>query len=156
MKPSEAKSCAERAAENPFGKCLYFTANAVARHVTRLAEEAFRPTGLNPSSALLLNLVTQRPGIAPSAAAEVLHLAPSSVTRFADELVRRGLARREACGRSMLLHPTKEGHAALEEIHSASEKLLESYTRDVGKRRGASLAKELAEIAELLGAQRPD
>ena len=55
----------------------------------RLADEALAPTGLNASSAMLLSLVVERPGLAPSEAAELLHLAPSSVTRFADELVKR-------------------------------------------------------------------
>lgn len=150
MKPSTAKACAERAASNPFGKCLYFTANAVARHVTRLAEEAFAPTGLNPSSAMLLALIVQRPGIAPSTAAEVLHLAPSSVTRFADELVRRGLVEREPSGRQMLLHATDAGEAFLSEVQDAWEQLYDTYSGGVGKRRGDGLAKELCEIAELL------
>jgi len=154
MKPSTAKSCSRRAAANPFGRCLYFTANAVARHVSRLAEEAFAPTGLNPSSALLLSLIVRRPGIAPSAAAEVLHLAPSSVTRFADELVRRGLVRRAPSGRLVLLHPTGAGRALLPEVQASWEELYARYSRDLGKRRGSSLARELAEVAEILGARR--
>ena len=149
MKPN-AKSCAQRAAANPFGKCLYFTANAVARHVTRLAEDALAPTGLNPSSGMLLHLIVNEPGLLPSVAAETLHLAPSSVTRFADQLERKGLVRREVSGRQVSLHSTPEGERMLESVEAAWSTLLENYSRDVGKRRGSSLAKELAEVAELL------
>ena len=135
--------------KNPFAGCLYFTANAVARHVTRLAEEAFAPTGLCPSGALLLTLVVDQPGLAPSEAAEILHLAPSSVTRFADTLEHRGLVRRERQGRQVLLHPTPQGRKLLPAIRSAWEALYEAYGSLVGRKRGRELANELAAVSEL-------
>lgn len=155
MSTSSAAACAQRAEENPFGSCLYFTANAVARHVSRLADEAFASTGLNPSTGLLLSLVVGEPGIPPSRAAELLHLAPSSVTRFADALVRRAYVRREQRGRQILLFPTPEGEAALAGVEEAWAQLYESYSRDVGKRRGETLARELSLTAELLAQSRP-
>ena len=136
---------------HPFGKCLYFTANAVARQINKLAEEAFAPIGLCPSGALLLRVIADNPAIASSTAAETLHLAPSSVTRFADNLVRRGLVEREQQGRRMLLHLTDEGEALLPRIQECWENLYESYSADVGKRRGQQVALELGEIAALLG-----
>jgi DNA-binding MarR family transcriptional regulator len=142
-------------AEHPFGKCLYFTANAVAREVTRLADEAFAPTGLCPSGGLLLKLVVDRPGIAPSEAAELLHLAPSSVTRFADGLVRKELVERRPEGRQMLLHPTRKGRQTLEkQVLRAWETLYASYSELVGKRRGEAAAAELTEIADALSQAR--
>lgn len=135
--------------KNPFAGCLYFTANAVARHVTRLAEEAFAPTGLCPSGALLLSLVVDRPGLAPSDAAELLHLAPSSVTRFADDLERKGLVRRERQGRQVLLHATAQGRKLLPAVQKAGDVLYDAYTSLVGKTRGRELANELAAISEL-------
>lgn len=150
MASPSPQSTSARAAANPFGKCLYFTANAVARHITRMADEAFARTGLCPSGALLLSLVVERPGIAPSEAAELLHLAPSSVTRFADGLVRKELIERRPSGRQMLLHPTARGKKLLREVKSCWLELHERYSEEVGAARGDKLAAELCRVAEML------
>ena len=142
-------------ASHPFGNCLYFTANAVARQISRIAEEAFARTGLCPSGALLLSLVVDQPGIAPSAAAEVLHLAPSSVTRFADRLEQRHLIVRKAAGRQLLLHPTPVGKKLLREVKASWQELHERYSSCVGIKRGEKLAKELCRVAELLAVEKP-
>ena len=61
--------------------CLYFTANSLARVITRMAEEEFRATGLSPSHAFLVMLVNDKPGIGQKELCEQLYLAPSTVTR---------------------------------------------------------------------------
>jgi len=70
-------------------KCLYFTSNALARKLTKLAEEAFVPLGISPSYAFLLLLVHENPGITPSALSVELNLDPSTITRLADKMILR-------------------------------------------------------------------
>ena len=67
MKTSESKYCS----------CLYFTANALARKVEKLAIESWRKIDLAPSHAYLLNLVLEEPGIQPGMIAEQLQLTPA-------------------------------------------------------------------------------
>lgn len=152
-KPSTTAAAA-RAAANPFGKCLYFTANAVAREVNRIADEALAPSGLCPSGALLLSLVVDRPGLGPSEAAEVLHLAPSSITRFADGLERKGLIERRTQGRQSMLHATPQGVERRSQVLACWETLHARYSAAVGETKGASVASDLARMAELLGEAR--
>ena len=62
-------------------ECLYFSANSLARVITRMADEEFHPTGLSPSHAFLMMLVNDNPGIGQKDLCEQLHLAPSTVNR---------------------------------------------------------------------------
>jgi len=51
MKTTESKYC----------KCLYFTTNALARKVEKLAIEAWKPVNLSPSHAYLLMMAIEHP-----------------------------------------------------------------------------------------------
>ncbi len=151
---SPTRKAAPGAKQHPFGDCLYFTANAVARQISRMADEAFARTGLCPSGGMLLHLVVDRPGIAPSEAAELLHLAPSSVTRFADGLHRKELVRREHSGRHVLLHPTAAGKKLDKQVRSCWEELYRRYSGSVGVQKGRKLARELCDVAAVLNQER--
>lgn len=150
----DSKTLGARDAEtckSPFGSCLYFTANAVARELTRVAEEAFAPLGLCPSAALLLVETAREPGLLPSKAAQRLHLAPSSVTRFADGLVRRGLITRESKGRTVRLTATGAGLELLPRIGACQSTLAAHLETRVGQTQAGQLAQGLALAAQRLG-----
>lgn len=113
-------------------QCLYFTANSMARVMTRMAEEAFRPTGLSPSHALMLMAAASNPGIGPGELAGKLALAPSTVTRFADALVAKGLLTRVAEGRASRLAATPAGLALLKGVEQSWKRLRTAYVDVLG------------------------
>jgi len=123
--------------------CLYFTANALARTVTRMAEESFAPTGLSPSQAFLLMLTVESPGVTPSELAARLHLAPSTVTRLADGMVRKGFVERRAHGKSSHIFPTAKGRGMAKAILAAWKDLHHAYSKILGEQEGSDLTRSL-------------
>jgi MarR family transcriptional regulator, organic hydroperoxide resistance regulator len=113
-------------------RCLYFTAGAFSRAIGRMADAAFRPTGLSPSHAFVLMLAAEEPGIGPGALAEHLALAPSTVTRFVDQLVAKGLLTRTADGRAAHLAATPAGLALLKGVEQAWKRLHNAYLTVLG------------------------
>ena len=120
--------------------CLYFSANALARIITRLAEEEFKRTGLSPSHAFLMMLTNETPGISPKELSGRLHLAPSTVTRFIDVLVYKGLLRRESEGKTIKIFATSEGQNLQQSIQDAWKRLHERYAAVLGREAGDDLA----------------
>jgi DNA-binding MarR family transcriptional regulator len=119
--------------------CLYFTANTLARVISRLAEEEFRITGLSPSHAFLMMLVNDHPGIGQKDLCEQLHLAPSTVTRFIDALVHKGLLMRKTDGKLSRVSATDAGQALQEDIADAWERLHQRYAHVLGLKYGDAL-----------------
>lgn len=112
--------------------CLYFTSNALTRAITRMAEKAFAPVAMTPSHAFLLMLAIDRPGITQKELAAKLHLAPSTVSRFVDALVRRDFLEKETAGRNTFIHPTQKGCEMLEPIQACWQNLHDRYVVVLG------------------------
>jgi DNA-binding MarR family transcriptional regulator len=119
--------------------CLYFTSNSLARVLTTMAEDAFRPTGMSPNYAFLLMLVCEKPGISQKEIGEHLQLSPSTITRFVDKLEAKGYMGRTVNGKTTLLHPTEDGQGLLQAIYDSWARLYNQYSDILGEDAGKSL-----------------
>lgn len=123
--------------------CLFFSANALARNITRMAEKAFKETGLAPSYAFAIMLVNEQPGITIKELSEHLHLAHSTMVRFTDKLVYGGYVERKHDKRVVKVYPTDKAHGIKKNIEMAWKQLYEDYSEILGKKQGEELTKEI-------------
>ena len=132
--------------------CLFFTANSLARAITKMGEEEFSRVGMTPSYAFLLTLAIDDPGISQKELAAKLHMAPSTVSRFVDTLVAKKLVSKQVEGRNTFILPTKNGDELKPVIEKAWSGLYQRYTEILGKEHGESLTEmTLAAAAKLSG-----
>ncbi len=109
-----------------FEECLYFNSNALARTVTRIWTEAYKPFDLSPPHAFMLRVILAKPGLMPRELATTLSLSRSTVTRFLDNLEKRHfLVRKMAAqdGREVHVYPTQKAIAIHEALDQTGEKL---------------------------------
>jgi MarR family transcriptional regulator, organic hydroperoxide resistance regulator len=135
---------------NPLECCLFFTANSLARVITKMGEEEFAGVGMTPSYAFLLTLAVDSPGISQKELAEALNMAPSTVSRFVDALTKRGLIRKEGQGRNTFIYPTEKGEALQPQISTAWESLYKRYSKILGQDNGDKLTLLTAEASHKL------
>lgn len=125
--------------------CLFFTANALARTITRMGEESFAAVGMTPSYAFLLTLTFEQPGITQKELAARLQLAPSTVSRFVEALEHKGYVAREVRGRETCVFPTESGLALRPSIRVAWHGLYERYSSVLGIEQGEALTRLTAD-----------
>jgi MarR family transcriptional regulator, organic hydroperoxide resistance regulator len=131
--------------------CLYFSANALARTMTRVAEEKFASTGLSPSYAFLVMTVNDKPGIQPKEISEMMQLTPSTVTRLIDKMEQKGLLSRKSLGKNIEVWPTDSGTALNAQIKTAWAGLYETYSKTLGEDEAIELTAEIYSAASKLG-----
>ena len=125
--------------------CLYHSANAFARVMTKMADEAFAPTGLSTSYAFLLMTVNDSPGIQPKTISRQMQLTPSTVTRLIEKMEYRGLLERRSVGRATEVYPTEQSLALKPKLKKAWQSLYKQYTKILGKESANVLTENIYE-----------
>lgn len=125
--------------EQYFSNCLYFTANHLARLMNKMAEEEFAPLGISPTYAFLLMAVNEQPNITQTELSNILHIAPSTTTRFVEKLEVKKLVERKSEGKLTLVNLTDKGIAIQEEIKRCWKNLYKRYAEILGE----DLAKQI-------------
>lgn len=123
---------AMKSSESKYARCLYFTSNALARKVEKMAIESWKPAGLPPSHAYLLLMVLEEPGQQPGNISRHLQLTPSTVTRLIEKLEEKKLIIRSTEGKLTSVYPTAKAKqlmpkltGCLEHFYAASSRLME-------------------------------
>ena len=142
MKTSESKFC----------NCLYFTANALARKVEKLATESWKKVDMSPSHAYLLILVLEEPGMQAGQIAEQLQLTPSTITRLLEKLEERKLVIRATEGKLTNVYPTQKSKEMKPLLKQCVDDFYEIYVKILGKDESKHFIKNMNLIADKLEA----
>ncbi|NOU16272.1 MAG: winged helix-turn-helix transcriptional regulator [Bacteroidales bacterium] len=129
--------------KNTYCKCLYYSANALARIITKIAEEEFVVVNLAPSYAFVVMTVNKRPGLLAGELAEIMMLTPSTVTRLLEKLENQQLVKRHTEGRITMIYPTPKSVEINQEIQAAWFKLYTRYTDILGKEFAQQLTEDI-------------
>jgi DNA-binding MarR family transcriptional regulator len=140
MKTSESKYCS----------CLYFTTNALARKVEKIAIESWKKANLSPSHAYLLMLALEEPGIQAGQLASELHLTPSTISRLLEKLEEKKLIIRASEGKLTTVFPTLKAKELKPLLKECLDEATEKFSKILGKEEGKQLIKNMTILADKL------
>ncbi|KOF55613.1 MULTISPECIES: MarR family winged helix-turn-helix transcriptional regulator [Clostridium] len=121
--------------------CLYFSCNKLSRTLGKMADEEFRITGLSSTYAFLISIVHENEGIGQKEIGQILHITPSTTTRFIDKLENKGLLNRKSEGKNSFIYLTDKGLELQAQINKAWENLHLRCLNALGENEYKSLTK---------------
>lgn len=133
-----------------FDPCLYFSGNQFARHMNKIAEQAFENMDITPTQGFTLILISEKDKHSPSEIATHLQMKPSTITRFLDKLQKLGYIEREYLGRKTRINITESGSKKIDEIYKSWEEVHHIYTRILGEQMSEKLSREIIKANKLL------
>jgi DNA-binding MarR family transcriptional regulator len=139
-----------------FDGCIYFNLSALTRKVTRIWEEEFGKLGLSPSHGYLLFAIAENPKASQKELGEIMELDPSTVTRFVDALVARGLAQKPVRGKGADINLTAAGKREYRKIKKTMNTLYEKMRDHFGEKEFGSFVEGLYEARQSLCDKKPD
>ena len=131
--------------KSTYCSCLYYSANALARVMTKISDEEFSKLGLSSSYAFLLMTVNNKQGIQPKEISEKMQLTASTVTRLVEKMEYRGYLKRQSCGRSTEVYSTEEGMKLQPKLKELWQNLYKRYSDAMGKETADKLTADIYE-----------
>jgi len=113
--------------------CLYYSSLKLSRMIGKMADEEFRITGLSPTYAFLVSIVNESDGITQKEIGEILHVTPSTITRFIDKLENSGHLERRIEGKNSFIYSTEKGKGIQQDINRAWTNLHDRYKVSFGE-----------------------
>jgi len=137
--------------KSKYCSCLYYSANALARIMTKISDEEFAKVGLSSSYAFLLMTVNAKQGIQPKEISEQMQLTASTVTRLIEKMEYRGFLKRQSCGRSTEVYSTEAGLEMQSKLKEIWRNLYERYSTVLGKETSDKLTTDIYDAVLKLG-----
>ncbi|MCQ9215238.1 MarR family winged helix-turn-helix transcriptional regulator [Streptococcus gallolyticus] len=112
--------------------CLFFTVKKLDRALNKLAEESFQKVGMTPTYAFILLILAEEDGKLQKDIAQILYIAPSTLTRLVEKLIYKGYVTTLTEGRTRKVYLTVNGRELLPDIREAWDNLHARYKAILG------------------------
>jgi len=129
---------------------MYFSTNALARKIEKLAVESWKPVDVSPSHGYLLMTVLEEPGIQPGALADEMQLKPSTITRLIEKLEEKKLVIRTAEGKVTNVYPTPKARQLLVKLKECMNHFSSAYCSILGKEECSTMINSMNKLADKL------
>ncbi|EOH93001.1 MarR family winged helix-turn-helix transcriptional regulator [Enterococcus villorum] len=140
----------EKPIEQALNDCLFFSVKKLDRMLNKMADEAFKKTGLTPTYGFILLILKEKDGLPQKDIAQLLCTAPSTVARFVEKLEYKGYVKAVTDGRLSLVYLTDHGREFVKEIDHSWEELHQTYQAILGQIESEHLSKEINAASEKL------
>jgi MarR family transcriptional regulator, organic hydroperoxide resistance regulator len=139
-----------KSSESRYNKCLYFSANALARKIEKIAVDSWKEVNLSPSHGYLLMIVLDAPGVQPTVISKELQLTPSTITRLIEKLEAAKLLVRTAEGKLTNIYPTPKAKELYPKMKSCVNNFYQKYTTVLGEQESGRMVASINKLNDKL------
>jgi DNA-binding MarR family transcriptional regulator len=139
-----------KSSESRYNKCLYFSANALARRIEKIAVDSWKEVGLSPSHGYLLMIVLEEPGVQPTAISNELQLTPSTITRLIEKLEGAKLLIRTSEGKLTNIYPTPKAKELYPRMKNCVSHFYQKYTAILGEQESGRMVASINKLNDKL------
>ncbi len=139
-----------KSSNSRFNKCLYFSANALARKMEKLATESWKKIDLSPSHAYLLMMVLDEPGAQPGTIAKEMQLTPSTITRLIEKLEEKKLVVRTMEGKVTNVYATPKAKELHPKMKGCLEEFFKKYVAILGTDESIRMVQNMNKLTDKL------
>lgn len=104
---------------------MHSAANSFSREISRHFDSYFEEFDLATSYVELFLIVLEKEEVMQNDVAEEMNLAPSTITRFVNKLVQKGILKKEKSGRTAVIKISIEGEKLAPKLKSSYERALQ-------------------------------
>jgi len=136
-----------------FERCLFFNSNSLVRKLNRIWDEAYKQVGLSAPHAYMLRMVEAEPHLTQKEIAEQLQLEKSTITRFTNVLVDKGLMVKatQDDGRKNSLIATAKGKRLAIKLNKIGDNLFKKMQKELGNQEFSDFVKQVKRVSHHLG-----
>ena len=132
-----------------FENCMYFSVNQLARHLNRIADDAFKELDITPTQGFALIAVGELDKHTPSEIAMELEMTPSTITRFLDRLEKVGYIARKYFGRNTEINLTPKGKQTLVKVSECWGKIHDDNVKVFSEELAKTITKKTVKANQL-------
>lgn len=137
---------------------MHLASNTFSREITRHFDSYFEEYGLTTSYVELLLILQDQDELSQNDLADKMKLAPSTITRFVNKLVKKGLIEKKKVGRTAIITLSRKGQVLSLALKRSFDSAVNDLERIMGKKyvhttkelllHGANLLKESGDREE--------